>query len=56
MGGANPVDYINKFAGRIPCIHLKDQIFDGKMAVIGDGNINFEAVIQAAEAAGNLPL
>ena len=51
-GGANPVDYINKLAGRLPCIHLKDYDYEGKMSVVGEGNINFDAVIAAAEKAG----
>ena len=39
-------------AGRVPCIHLKDHSFDRKMAVIGEGNINFDRVFYAAEKAG----
>ena len=48
-GGANPTEYIEEFAGRIPCIHLKDCSYGRKMAVIGEGNINFDKVIAAAE-------
>lgn len=51
-GGASPADYIEEFAGRIPCIHLKDFGFDRKMLPIGEGNINFEKVIAAAERSG----
>lgn len=51
-GGANPADYIRKFSGRVPFIHLKDYAYDAKMAVVGEGNINFDAVISAAEDAG----
>ncbi len=51
-GGANPAEYIRKLAGRLPCIHLKDYAYGAKMAVIGEGNINFDAVISAAEDAG----
>lgn len=57
-GGANSVDYIRELKGRLPCIHLKDyqyanftNIMDN-IAAIGDGNINFEAVVNAAEDAG----
>ena len=57
-GGANPVDYIRELKGRLPCIHLKDFAYgrgDGfkvNMAAVGEGNINFEAVINAAADAG----
>lgn len=48
-GGANPAEYVEQFAGRIPCIHLKDYAYGRKMAVVGEGNINFDKVIAAAE-------
>lgn len=51
-GGANPAEYIRELAGRVPCIHLKDYQYERKYAVIGEGNINFDAVAAAAEAAG----
>jgi len=58
-GGANSVEWIQKLTGRLPCIHLKDYRYmrgDGgfrdNIAVVGEGNINFEAVIAAAADAG----
>lgn len=55
-GGANPVEYIREYAGRIPCIHLKDFRYDPEIknciCAIGDGNINFEAVAAAAADSG----
>ena len=51
-GGANPAEYIRELAGRVPCIHVKDYAYGAEMAVVGEGNINFEAVIAAAEDAG----
>ena len=56
-GGANPADCIREFAGRIPCIHLKDFRYDAteiknSICAIGDGNINFDAVAAAAEDSG----
>ena len=51
-GGANPAEYIRRYAGRIPVIHLKDFRYDGEIknciCAIGDGNINFDAVAAAA--------
>lgn len=51
-GGADPAEWIEKLSGRVPCIHLKDFAYGRKMAVIGEGNINFARVFEKAEAAG----
>lgn len=56
-GGANPVDWIRRLAGRVPCIHLKDFAFgrggfSKNMAPVGEGNIDFAQVIRAAADAG----
>ena len=50
--GADPAYWIEALSARVPCIHLKDQTFDRKMAVIGEGNINFDRVFINAERAG----
>lgn len=50
--GGDPAQWIEKLSGRVPCIHLKDHTYDKKMAVVGEGNINFDAVFAAAEKAG----
>lgn len=50
--GADPAYWIERLSGRVPCIHLKDHSFDRKMAVVGEGNINFERIFQKAQAAG----
>lgn len=50
--GADPAACIEALAGRAPCIHLKDHTHDGKMAVVGEGNINFDRVFSSAEKAG----
>jgi len=52
VGGGDPAYWIEKYAGRVPCIHLKDYSYGAKMAVVGEGNINFDRVFKAAEAAG----
>ena len=51
-GGGDPAYWVERFADRVPCIHLKDYAYGRKMAVIGEGNINFERVFAAAEKAG----
>lgn len=51
-GGGDPAQFLEKLSGRIPCIHLKDFAFGRQMAVIGEGNINFDRVFEKAEAGG----
>ena len=51
-GGGDPAQWIERLSGRVPCIHLKDYAFGRKMAVIGEGNINFDRVFEKAESAG----
>jgi sugar phosphate isomerase/epimerase len=55
-GGADPAAWIKKVAGRIPCVHLKDMAITPErvqqMAEIGEGNLNWPAVLSACRAAG----
>lgn len=55
-GGADPAEYIEKVAGRIPCVHFKDMGIQYKdrvptMCEIGDGNLNWFKIIQACRYA-----
>ncbi|WNS45643.1 sugar phosphate isomerase/epimerase [Paenibacillus sp. MMS20-IR301] len=56
FAGYDPVEYINKYAGRLPIIHLKDvkKHVDGspETVVLGEGEVNLPAIIEAAAAAG----
>lgn len=52
VGGGDPAGWLERLSGRVPCIHLKDCAYGQKMAVLGEGNINFDRVFQQAEAAG----
>ncbi len=52
FAGADPAYWIERLSSRVPCIHLKDQTFDQKMAAVGEGNINFDRVFMSAERAG----
>lgn len=51
-GGGDPAQWIENLSGRVPVIHLKDFAYGRKMAVVGEGNINFDRVFAQAEAAG----
>jgi sugar phosphate isomerase/epimerase len=64
FGGVGICEYLEKLAGRIECVHLKDYRVNllvdenGKVtykpdfAPVGDGNINFAAVVDAAKESG----
>ncbi len=52
VGGGDPAAWLERLAGRVPCIHLKDCGFGPTMLPVGEGNINFDRVFAAAEAAG----
>ncbi|GGG05353.1 sugar phosphate isomerase/epimerase family protein [Paenibacillus abyssi] len=54
MGGQKPVDYINKYAGRVPLAHFKD-FGDGRSDTeIGRGVVDFDSVLAVSEQAGIL--
>ena len=54
--GADNVALIKRCAGRVPVIHLKDkEVIPGEgpvMAPIGEGNLNWDAILPAFDAAG----
>jgi len=52
VGGGDTADWIERLSGRVPCIHLKDYAFGARMAVIGEGNLNFDRIFAAAEKCG----
>ena len=55
-GGGDPTVWIRKCAGREPLLHLKDMTVgpgrEQRMAEIGEGNMNWPAILQAAEESG----
>ena len=51
-GGGDPAQWLTKLSGRVPVIHLKDYAYGRRMAVVGEGNLNFSRVFEKAEAAG----
>ncbi len=56
MGGASPIDWCQRLAGRLPLLHMKDLgIREGNTPImheIGYGNLDFKGIIAAAEASG----
>lgn len=54
-GGGDPAAWVRMCAGREPLLHLKDfAIVKGqrRFAEIGEGNLNWPAILEAAEAGG----
>ena len=51
-GGENPAEYIRKYSGRAPLIHLKDMAQDGSFAEVGTGSLDWPAILHAADAGG----
>jgi len=55
-GGADPVAWIRRCAGRQPLLHLKDMAITAdcqqRFAEIGEGNLNWPDILQAARQSG----
>ncbi len=55
-GGVAVLDAIEKYKGRIECVHLKDfkitPDWEEKFAPVGEGNLNWSKIIPAFEKAG----
>lgn len=56
-GGADPAEWLNKLSGRVDCVHYKDMVYSladkaPRMAVVGEGNMNYPAIIKASHDAG----
>jgi len=50
--GVDPVSILERRAGRVPLIHLKDMAADGSMAEMGEGTLDLPGICAAARAAG----
>lgn len=51
-GGADPAAYLDRAAGRVTSVHVKDRTSDGRMVDVGSGVIDFAAIIPHAERLG----
>lgn len=55
-GGGDPAAWIEKVAGRVPCVHLKDMGITAdkqqQMREIGEGNLNWPRILEACRKAG----
>ena len=53
--GGDPAACLEKLAGRVPAVHLKDMVYAEKnvvMAPVGEGNMNWGRITEACEKAG----
>lgn len=50
--GYDPVEIIRRLKGRCFLVHLKDMRADGGIAELGQGIIDFKAIVEAGEASG----
>jgi len=55
-GGGDPAEWIRRLGKRQPLLHLKDMVVtpdrEQRMAEIGEGNLNWPAILQAASDVG----
>ena len=54
-GGGDPAAWVAMMTDRMPVVHLKDMVIrDGQqtMAEVGEGNLNWPAILQACQDAG----
>jgi sugar phosphate isomerase/epimerase len=56
LGGGEPTEWCRRLKGRLPLIHLKDLMVNAEnnpaITHLGNGNLNWPAIVAAAEAAG----
>lgn len=52
VGGQDPAEYVNKYAGRVPLVHAKDFKADGTDTEIGRGTVDWDAALAASEETG----
>ncbi len=53
-GGGDPAAWIRKVKNRMPVVHLKDMVIQGReqvMAEVGEGNLNWPAILEACREA-----
>jgi sugar phosphate isomerase/epimerase len=51
-GGGDPIDFFQRWPGRVPLVHVKDRTASGDMVDVGSGVIDWSGIFQHIEAAG----
>jgi sugar phosphate isomerase/epimerase len=52
LAGYKPADYLKKYKGRVPLVHMKDFLKGRKDAEIGKGEVGFDRLMEELEPAG----
>jgi sugar phosphate isomerase/epimerase len=52
QGGGDPMALMSERAGRVTSVHVKDRSADGAMVDVGDGVIDFQAILTHADGLG----
>ena len=50
--GENPIEWLDKYKGRVPLLHLKDIKADGSVAEVGEGVLDISAICKKAKEVG----
>jgi sugar phosphate isomerase/epimerase len=50
--GVDPVDYLQKYKGRCPLVHVKDFKQDGPQTEVGTGDVDLASIVAAAPKVG----
>jgi sugar phosphate isomerase/epimerase len=50
--GRDPIEYLNRHAGRYVQCHLKDRAANGDFATVGQGTVDFAGLLAAAQKSG----
>lgn len=51
-GGGDPIDAVRRYPGRAVTVHLKEHSASNPEAVVGEGDMNWQAFFAACDAAG----
>jgi len=56
QAGKDPIEYIRKYAGRVPLIHVKDGAYNDdnyfENCIVGEGELDFSEIIRVAKMLG----
>ena len=50
--GVDPITYLHMRAGRVPLVHLKDMTPQRTFTEVGDGTLDIQGIIEAAQQVG----
>ena len=51
-GGGDPIEFINRWPGRVPMVHVKGRTSGGAMVDVGAGDVDWAGIFEHADLAG----